>query len=358
MLSDRAAAINTPRRRILERHPIVGLHGRVAGVACKIARSAREQRQQAERGDVGIDPDRGQQCRRRAFAGPGGERGKTGIDRAVAGVVGSNEQQIPVADQPHRALRKHRRERSHDGLQILRADVIGVRPLAEEAAWLEAIARRLEELAGEQRRHARHPRVRRLRDDHIVAARREQQVRAAVADDEADAGLRQHAAALGVEEARRGHDLRRDLDHVDVFDGAGRQRGPDRDAAAESDHRERPCLPVQQHRQEPEHALGQHVGAVARVHFAVDGERSDAGDLPHADGCGRSLLVELQRPRAQHRFEIARLKVGRVLVGAAGKQRGIPPRQGEDCSHSAETGDGGPDEILVARAFQARDPRP
>ena len=80
-----------------------------------------------------------------------------------------------------------RQEGRDDRSQIGVADVVGVRPLAQHAARREPRARAFEELAREERRDARHPRVRRLRDDHVVGLRAEHQVRAAVADDQARA---------------------------------------------------------------------------------------------------------------------------------------------------------------------------
>ena len=50
------------------------------------------------------------------------------------------------------------------------ADVVGVDPLADDAARRQPIARAFEKLLREQRRHAGNPRIRRLRDDHVVLA--------------------------------------------------------------------------------------------------------------------------------------------------------------------------------------------
>ena len=141
-------------------------------------------------------------------------------------VPGADQQQVAAADQPHRALRETPIANVPTiDCRSSRADVVGVRPLAEQAVRLQPRARRLEELAREQRRDARHPRVGRLRDDHVVLPRRQQQVGSAVADDQPDAGLRQRAAVLALEEVRRLDDLRRNLDDVGALDRAGRQRG-------------------------------------------------------------------------------------------------------------------------------------
>ena len=110
------------------------------------------------------------------------------------------KQDVGFADQPQRAVRKHRQERGDDRAEIRVADVVGVRPLAQHAARRQTGARDLEELAGEQRRDAGHPRVRRLRDDHVVLLVAEQQVRAAVTDDEPRARVWQGAVVLGFEE--------------------------------------------------------------------------------------------------------------------------------------------------------------
>ena len=67
------------------------------------------------------------------------------------------------------------------------ADVVGVRPLAQHAAGRQTRLRHLEELAGEQRRDAGHPRIRRLRHDDVVLLAAEQEVGTAVADHQAGA---------------------------------------------------------------------------------------------------------------------------------------------------------------------------
>ena len=74
-------------------------------------------------------------------------------------LVGTNQQQIAVPHQPDADLRKHRGKRGHDRPQIGVANVIGVRPLAEETPWPEPRLCRFEELAGEERGDPRHPRV-------------------------------------------------------------------------------------------------------------------------------------------------------------------------------------------------------
>ena len=90
----------------------------------------------------------------------------------------------------------------------LGADVVGVGPLAEHAAGRQAIAGGLEELPGEQDGDAGHPRVRRLRDDDVVAFARQQQVRPPVADDQSRSRILQRAMVLIVEHPRRLDDLR------------------------------------------------------------------------------------------------------------------------------------------------------
>ncbi len=131
-------------------------------------------------------------------------------------------------------------------LQIAAADVVGVRPLAQHAAGRQPIARALEKLPREERRDAGHPRVRRLRDDHVVRLPAEHQVRAAVADDQARARIGERAIVLGFEKPRRLDHALRDLQHVDFgradasapnpasrrCPGRGSRRAADSDAAA------------------------------------------------------------------------------------------------------------------------------
>ena len=141
---------------------------------------------------------------------------RVGIDPLTARVDDARERVLDVdvriggADQQQIAARRPAtscpgetptRTSATIDLQVGGADVVGVRPLAEQAVGLEPRSRRLEELAGEERRDAGHPRVRRLGDDHVVAPRRQQQVRPAVADDQPDARRARGRCRSRVEEA-------------------------------------------------------------------------------------------------------------------------------------------------------------
>ena len=83
----------------------------------------------------------------------------------------THEEHVVVADEPGGAVGKHAQKGGRNRSQIAGADVVGVGPLAEDAAGRQPVARLGEELAGEERRDAGNPRVRRLRDDHVVALR-------------------------------------------------------------------------------------------------------------------------------------------------------------------------------------------
>ena len=154
------------------------------GVLLKVGAARDKQRQHAER----IASRRPPPDRRRCRDGP------THVSiprRARVRASGrSNEQQVGLADEPCAAVRKRGEERGDDRPEIVIADVVGVRPLAEDATRLRAgCARRDEEFAREERRDARHPGIGRLGDDHVVPLARQQQVRAAVADDQARARI-------------------------------------------------------------------------------------------------------------------------------------------------------------------------
>ena len=195
-----APAVDAARCRVLERRPVVGLDERVGAVALQLTRTAGKLRQQRERRGALRDPDVNERCADRACPAAGFDGRQSRDDVAVSR---ADQQQVASAHHPQRALRKHRSERPDDRLQILRADVVGVRPLAEQAVRFQARARGLEELPREERRDAGHPRIRRLRHDDVVALRRQQQMRSPVADDQPDARLREGAAVLAVEEVRR-----------------------------------------------------------------------------------------------------------------------------------------------------------
>ena len=72
-------------------------------------------------------------------------------------------------------------------LHVPGLQAVVVEPLAEEPARGEPRERRLVELAGEEVRDPGDPRVRRLREDHVVAARRAEEVVARVAEGDAEA---------------------------------------------------------------------------------------------------------------------------------------------------------------------------
>ena len=109
-------------------------------------------------------------------------------------VARRDEEEIVAADQPHGATRKHRLKCRRDRTQIGAGDVVGVHPLADDAARLQPAARRLKELAGEERRHARHPRVRGLGDDDVIAPRCQREMRSAVANNQPHATIVERVA--------------------------------------------------------------------------------------------------------------------------------------------------------------------
>ena len=54
----------------------------------------------------------------------------------------ADEQQVAIAGEPHRSVRKHRAKRRDDGPEIGVAHVVGMRPLTEDAAGCESAAHR------------------------------------------------------------------------------------------------------------------------------------------------------------------------------------------------------------------------
>ena len=165
-------------------------------------------------------------------------------------------------------------------------------------------------------------------------------MRPPVADDEAHARFGERAAAFAVEEARGLDDFRGDLHDVRAPHGALGQRGADRDTAAQSDHDDVLCVAVEEHGQQAEQALREHVAAVRRIDLAVDGERRGTGQPTDADGRGCAFLVVLEHAGAQHRVEIVRREVGRVFVRAAREKLAVPGRQEKNGSQRCD-GDAG-----------------
>ena len=118
----------------LERRAIVRLHRRAG-------RPSGQRRGPGRRTSTGRGTDRARRPtpgrrRRRAAA----RRSAIARQARLERLGRADEQHVAVADQPQRAVRKHRQKRGDDRLQVARADVVGVRPLAEHAARRQAIA--------------------------------------------------------------------------------------------------------------------------------------------------------------------------------------------------------------------------
>jgi hypothetical protein len=195
--------VHGPGGREFKRHPIVGLEPSALAESGQLVGSARKQRNQHERRGAQRDPHIGQQCRHRSLSGSLGELWQARLD---AFGCGANQEQVGFAHQPHRPVREDRREGVDDRSQVLLCDLVGVSPLAEHAAGLQSRARGLEKLARKERRDAGHPGIGRLRDDDIVLAGRESQVRAAVGDEESYGWVLQHSPVLAFK-------IRRCFDH-------------------------------------------------------------------------------------------------------------------------------------------------
>ena len=121
-----------------------------------------------------------------------------------------------------------------DRSQVLGRQVVGLDPLGEDAALANPRARHAEEVLGEQIRRDRHPRVRRLGDDHVVVGRREFEFVAGVVDRHLHPRVVQHVVVGLAEQACRRQHLLFDLDDADVPDRV-RRRGADGDATGEAD---------------------------------------------------------------------------------------------------------------------------
>ncbi len=318
VLAPRASPDRTGRG-VLERESIVALELCVARVRLHVVVTTKAERQKAERFDG-----------RHLREARGHRRALPPLCDAVEPrtnhLAAADEQQIRIADQPRGSVRKRGRERRHDRAQVLLADVVSVRPLAEDAVRSQAVARCGEELAGEERRHAGHPGVRRLRDNHVVGARGQQHVRAAVADHQMRAWIGQGVVVLPGEEAGRRDDIGGDLDDVRAPNRM-RQRRAERDAATEADDADLAGGAVDEQRHVRQQLLRQHVAAVRRVHLAINRKRADSRQAPNRYRPGGPIVVVEQASSPQRPVEVERPEVRCVLVRAARHQCRIPAGQ-------------------------------
>ena len=191
-------------------------------------------------------------------------------------------------------------------------ELVELHPLAVDAARLEPLLRDPEVIEREQVRDAGQPRVRRLADDHVVAAVRCREVVAAVVVDHRRAAARARTGTLAArscevvdvgEEARRLGDRALELDHLDR---AHRelQRRADGHARAEARSsrrrgRARPCR-CSSSGSARDHDLRRHVVAVAGVDLAVVLERVVAAPALDRDR-GRQAVAVVERGRARPR---------------------------------------------------------
>ena len=143
------AGEHRPRARELDPGVIVGQQRRAGGEAGQPVAFGDQQREHPER-VARAHP--GQVGDRLGAAVPDlGQRGDPRAHRLGA----ADEQDVAVANQPDRAVGEDRGEGGDDRPQVLGADVVGVRPLAQHAARGQTRPGRGEELAGEERRDAR-----------------------------------------------------------------------------------------------------------------------------------------------------------------------------------------------------------
>ena len=186
-------------------------------------------------------------------------------------------------------VRKHRAQVPHDPGDNRKWQLVELNPLTEDAVIGESSPGNAEKLGGVQRRHPSHPRIRRLRNDHVVALTVELESAARVVDDDAHAGPGKHGAVHPDEEAVHPHDGRLELD--DFQPRYARHGGKDmsRHARAIADHeRGRRTNPGNRGRK-AKHDLRVHVAAIGSVDLAAHAQRSTALAFPHTHGRVRPL---------------------------------------------------------------------
>ncbi len=261
--------------------------------------------------------------------------------------------------EPERDVGEDGQERRHLHLHVRGLEAVVVEPLREEAAGGEAREGRLVELAGEEVRDARDPRVRRLGGDDVPAPAGAQDVVAGVAEGDREAGVAAERAGERREEGRRLEGGALDLDALDRLErvegggGGARPRPP-------PDHERAPRPGVEQERHVGHEPLLRDVeGRAARVRLAVDGEEAPVAaprGLHRHHGL-RALAVEQQvpllaqpRPEPQRRVDpVDPLEA--VAVDARGREDRVPRRP---LGREGEARGGGSDE----RAHLDRPPGP
>ena len=151
----------------------------------------------------------------------------------------------------------------------------------------------MEELAREEVGRAGDPRVRGLRDDHVVALGRAREVRPPVVDDDAHARIFHRPAVVVVEEVRRLDHRRFDLDRVDALERIARRR-PDGDAGGEADDERARRWRPEQERDVRQERLRAHVPGDGGVRLAVDLEEDGVVLAVDRDGGVEAVAVEDQ----------------------------------------------------------------
>ena len=184
-----------------------------------------------------------QQVRRHVFGNTNAElaerlwiRGKCARDAVlhVERFSGREEQDRAVwRGCVHAHVGKHVEQRREQGSEQRLVDERQPDPLQEGPVRGEPAAHQLEELTGVEMGRAARPRMRRLRDDHVEARRRERERAARVVQMDMNARIRERVAPTPVGDEAIGRDhLGFELDHVDPLDRW--RHHLDRHAAAES----------------------------------------------------------------------------------------------------------------------------
>ncbi len=310
-----------PRPGELERRAIVGLHARIARPAVRASRPAR-------RTSTGRGTARARRRAARSAATPGRcQRPATFDSCGSSGSVDPTSRTSPSPTSHNVPSGNTDRKVATIDLQVVGADVVGVGPLAEHAARLEAIAGGLEELAGEERGDASHPRVRRLGNDDVIALAGQQEVGPAVADDDARAWVER------------------------APDDCPRRSTapPPRPRAKSRAHRrcaigwvsaEPSVTPLPRPRMATRFGSGWSSSGTCASSRCVSmspafdastlpsmASESRSAGLPDRDGAGRALAVVQQLAGGEPGAQIGRAQDRRVLVAAAREQQPVPVRE-------------------------------
>ena len=200
------------------------------------------------------------------------------------GATRGQNHDVDVRRKPHLDVGKHGSHVAYDAGDDGKGQLVQLDPLAEHTVVGKAGPHDPEELRRIQRRDTRHPRIGRLRHDHIEPVAVQLEGTARVVHDGRDAGSPEDRVVDTREQRTHREHGGLDLDDPHPPHAGHLSDYAGRDAAAEPDHQGGRGLGSGRRGGEREHDLRVHVAVVGRVDLAVDAQRAAGCPLPHAHG--------------------------------------------------------------------------